>query len=201
MYGGLYDYKAESTGDYFSEDKSYKAFCEKYKDSFPASVFLDKGETPLYTVYGEFTNNNFEIKNGAFKEGLGSLAMYYHDKSTDQRVYVKRVDGEGYSDRSYIENSATSMFYISTSTSQKTQKNYCVFASLTDDGMDEFEDLKEAIADYIKENCNDDKLKFVTEMELYIDKEDDFVSDQDKKETFNMPNEPIIIKSVTVKKY
>ena len=201
MYGGLYDYVEKSEGDYYTLDKSYKAFCEKYASSFPASVFTDKGTTPTYTLYGEFSENNFVVKNGALKEGLGSLAMYYHEKETEERVYVKRVDGEGYSARAYEYNSATSMFYISLSTSQKTQKNYCVFATLTEDGLEEFEELKQAIADYIESECDSDADKFVTEKEFYIDQEDDFVGNKDQQATFEVPNEPIIIKSVKVTKY
>ena len=200
MYGGLYAHNGAEEGVYYA-DKSYTEFCDKYKDSFPASVFKAKGEDPIFTVYGEFTNNNFEVQNGAFKEGLGSLAMYYSEKDTDQRVYVKRVDGEGYSDRAYQENSATSGFYISTSTSQKTQKNYCVFAVLTKDGKEEFDELTQAITDYIAENYADETEKFVTETELYIDQEDEYVGRDDKKATFNMPTAPIVIKTVKVKKY
>ena len=201
MYGGLYDYNAEAQGVYYKTDKSYKAFCDKYKDSFPASVFKAEGEDPIFTVYGEFEENNYSVQNGALKEGLGSLSMYYHAKDTDQRVYVKRVDNGEYAHRAYQENSATSMFYISTSTTQKMQRNYCVFATLTEDSQSVFEDLKQAITDYIAENCDEDTKKFVTETDLYIDQEDEFVGKKDKIATFDMPTEPIIIKSVKVKKY
>ncbi|MBQ7912704.1 MAG: peptidylprolyl isomerase [Clostridia bacterium] len=202
MYGGLYDYdENETDGDYYKEDKSYAAFCETYKDKFPASVFLDKGETPIYTVYGEFKNNQFNVSSGLLKEDFGTLSMYYHAKDTDSRVYVKRADGNGYSDRDYAQNSATSMFYMTLSTSAKTQNDYCTFATLTGDSKEVLEDFKQAIADYIEENYDEDESRFVTATEMYIDEEDEIENNQDKKTTFDIPNEAIIIKSITVKKY
>ena len=200
LYGGLYEYNTEEEGDYYV-DKSYAAFCEKYADKFPASVFLHEGEDPLYTVYGEFSNNKFGVNSGLIKEDFGTLSMYYHAKDTDSRVYVKRADGTGYSDRDYKYNSATTMFYISLATTAKTQSNYCTFATLTEKGKEALQDLQQAIADYIAEKYDEETGKFVTEMEMYIDQEDYFVGNEDNKATFEIPNQPIIIKTVKVTKY
>lgn len=199
MYGGLYDYNTED-GDYYV-DKSYTAFCEKYADKFPASVFLDKGETPLYTVYGEFKNNQFDVTSGLLKEDFGTLSMYYHQKDTDSRVYVKRADGKGYADRAYEQNSATSMFYITLSHGAKTQNDYCTFATLKGDSKETLESFVQAITDYIEEKYDEDATRFVTATEMHIDAEDEIENSQDKKATFDIPNEPIIIKYVKVKKY
>lgn len=208
LYGGLYGYLAEEDREtesvYYDVDTSYKAFCEKYKDSFPASVFTDsQGKTPTYTLYGEFSGNKFGVENGSLlKETFGSLTMYYNTKTTDDVVYIKRVDSKNsYSSRSYNENSATTMFYISTTASSKTNSNYCTFATLSDDSVSVLKDLQSAISDYITDKYNSDSEDFVTNSTMYIDKEDTYVGDQDKTAVFAIPNEPIIIKSVKVKKY
>ena len=200
MYGGLYAYNTEEGGDYYV-DKSYAAFCEKYADKFPKSVFLDKGETPIYTVYGEFKDNQFNVTSGLLKEDFGTLSMYYHQKDTDSRVYVKRADGKGYADRAYEYNSATSMFYMTLSSGAKTQNAYCTFATLKGDSKATLESFVQAITDYIEEKYDEDATRFVTATEMHIDAEDEIENSQDKKATFDIPNEPIIIKYVKVKKY
>ena len=203
MYGGLYEYVENTASDYFKA-KSYNDFCEQYKAGFPISVAADsEGNDPVYTLYGEFEDNNFGVKNGALKEGLGSLSMYYHDKVTEEEVYVKRADsGEfGKLPTGYSYNSATSMFYISLSTTEQTQRKYCTFATLLEDSQDEFEDLQEAIAEYIKEKYNEESADFVTPTSMKIDQEDRFVASQDKSKEFNIPKQAIIIRSVKVLKY
>ena len=203
MYAGLYDYVKDSEGDYYSEDKSYKDFCEKYKDAYTPSVFLGEGVNPLYTVYGEFKNNNFTVTNGYVKESYGSLTMYYHAKETEETVYVKRA-GKGdskYIARNYEKNSATSMFYISLSNTTKTQNDYCTFATLQDGSKETLKDLQQAIADYIEEHYSTESDDFVTPTTMYVDREDHFMGNQDRTVEFDIPNEPIIIKSVKVTKY
>lgn len=201
MYGGLYEYNSNGTGTDYVVDKSYKAFCDKYASSFPASVFTDEGETPTYTVYGEFSNNGFKVKSGALKEEFGSLVMYYSPKDTENRVYVKRADGDGYSDRVYEKNSATSEFYISMVSTARLQNDYCVFAQLTADGKEELTELQKAINTYIEDECEDKAENFVTSTSKDINNEDLFVSNQDQRVVFDIPNVPIIIKSVKVNKY
>ena len=200
MYGGLYSYNAEEE-DYY-EDISYKAFCEKYASSFPVSVYKDsEGTMPTYTVYGEFANNQFTVKNGSVKESFGTLAMYYTTKDTDNTVYVKRADGKGLSSREYSQNSATTAFYMSLGTTTKTNKSYCTFATLKEDSVSVLEDLQQAITDYIEEKYDSNTDDFVTKTAMTIDVEDAYVGDQDKTTTYDVPNEPIIIKSVKVTKY
>ena len=146
MYGGLYDYVTEEGKDYYSQDKSYKAYFEAHKDTFTSSVFLTKGEeSPLSTLYGEFKSNGYEVKKGTLSESFGSLVMYYNNKNTEENIYVKRVDGDGYSSRQYEYNSATSMFYVNLATSSKTQEDYCVFANLDEDSKVVLENLQQAI--------------------------------------------------------
>ena len=202
MYAGLYDYVTEEGKDYYSQDKSYKAYFEAHKDTFNSSVFLTKGaENPLSTVYGEFKNNGYEVKSGALSESFGSLVMYYHEKNTEESIYVKRVDGDGYSSRQYEQNSATSMFYISLSTSAKTQNAYCVFASLDEDDKVILEDLQEAINEYVDDHYYGEMDDFTKSTSVKVDAEDHFVGKLDNVELFNIPQMPIIIRYVKVTKY
>ena len=202
MYAGLYDYVTEEGKDYYSEDKSYQDFYDKHKDSFHKSVFLTKSEeNPLNTVYGEFKNNGFNVKNGALSESFGSLVMYYHDKDTEESVFVKRADGDGLSSRAYEANSATSMFYMTLSTASKAQDDYCVFATLDEDSKSVLEDLQQAINDFIDDNYSGEADDFTKSMSMKTDREDYFVKDQDSTELFHIPNEPIIIREIKVVKY
>ena len=202
MYAGLYDYVTEEGKDYYSQEKSYKAYFEAHKDTFTNSVFLTKGEeSPLNTLYGEFKSNGYQVKSGTLSESFGSLVMYYHDKNTEANVFVKRVDGDGYSSRQYEYNSATSMFYVSLATSTKVQENYCVFASLDEDSKVVLENLQQAIADYVDEHYHGETEDFTTITSVSVDKEDHFVGGLDNTEDFHIPNEPIIIKYVKVTKY
>lgn len=202
MYAGLYDYVTEEGKDYYSQEKSYKAYFEAHKDTFTNSVFLTKGEeSPLNTLYGEFKSNGYQVKSGTLSESFGSLVMYYHDKNTEANVFVKRVDGDGYSSRQYEYNSATSMFYVSLATSTKVQENYCVFASLDEDSKVVLENLQQAIADYVDEHYHGEMEDFTTITSVSVDKEDHFVGGLDNTEDFHIPNEPIVIKYVKVTKY
>lgn len=202
MYAGLYDYVTEEGKDYYSQEKSYKAYFEAHKDTFTNSVFLTKGEeSPLNTLYGEFKSNGYQVKSGTLSESFGSLVMYYHDKNTEANVFVKRVDGDGYSSRQYEYNSATSMFYVSLATSTKVQENYCVFASLDEDSKVVLENLQQAIADYVDEHYHGETEDFTTITSVSVDKEDHFVGGLDNTEDFHIPNEPIVIKYVKVTKY
>ena len=67
--------------------------------------------TPVNTVYGEFSDNGFQVTNGALKQTYGSLTMYYTPKNTYNGVVMtQRADGEGYDWKPYKYNSATSIF-------------------------------------------------------------------------------------------
>lgn len=202
MYGGLYDYVTEEGKDYYSQDKSYKAYFEAHKDTFNNSVFLTKGEeSPLSTLYGEFKSNGYEVKKGTLSESFGSLVMYYNDKNTEENIYVKRVDGDGYSSRQYEYNSATSMFYVNLATSSKTQEDYCVFANLDEDSKVVLENLQQAITDYIDEYYLGETEDFTTITSMNVDKEDHFVGNLDNTVIFRIPNKPIVIKYVKVTKF
>lgn len=200
MYTGAYSLDTEGELEY----KDYYTFVqdEERVASFPHSVWMDQETAnPTYTLYGEFSSNDFSVKNGNLKETFGSLTMYYHAKETDGRVYAKlQKDNETIARKYYRYNSATSMFYISTVTSATSNSGYCTFATL-EDGTDELEALQEAIQDYIEEYCDDDTSEFLTEKKMTVDKDDAFVGTKSTSKTFYVPKQPITIKSVTVKSY
>ena len=173
-------------------------------ENFTHTVWADgEKENATYTLYGEFEKNNFVVTNGALKETFGSLTMYYTDKDTEEDVYVQRADGNGADWKSYQYNSATSLFYISLSTTTKTNGNYCTFAELNEDSVEVLEDLQEAINAYIKANYGADAAdsEFVTEVEISVDEDDAFVGEKDPEKTYKIPNEEIRIKKVEVTKY
>ena len=213
-YDGLciHDYGKDAlyTGAYSLTDGNaleYKDYYAFVKDAsrvgaFPHSVWEDKNKSlATYTLKGEFKDNKFSVKSGALKQSFGSLTMYYHDKSTTQRVYVAGSDSDDTYLRDYEHNSATSMFYISMSTTQTTKNEYCTFATLQKDSVDVLEDLQKAISDYIANKYSDDESHFIEETSMRIDGDDAFVGEMTSYKTFNVPKQPIVIKHVKVTKY
>ena len=197
-YTGAYEYK-DSKLAY----KDYYAFAEKY---VPDSVWVDKGKsTATGTLYGEFyANGGFTVENGALKQSFGSLTMYYTPKDVDQEVYIERLDGNGVTARQYKYNSATSQFFISLSKTETKDNNYCTFATLQEDSVSVLEDLQEAIKDYIADEYaaseDEDTKTFAPETKMQIDEDDRFIS-KDSYATYKVPQEPIVIKKMTVEKY
>lgn len=198
-YTGSYSYDAAT------ESLQYKAYYDVVKTyaNFPVSVWTDSNmQNPTYTLYGEFTDNDFVVQNGAKKETFGSLTMYYSQKDTEGMVVVKRAggadtDGNITASRLYKYNSATSQFYISLSSTSKSNAGYCTFATLDDETP--LKDLQAAITAYIADTYASETDDFTADVEMTIDGDDAFVEAEEK--TFNCPNKPIIIKKVSVKRY
>ena len=170
-----------------------------------STVWQDEDKkNPTYTLYGEFSNNGFKVKAGALQQSFGSLTMYYTSK-TDVvgKVYAKRSDGKGVDLKDYKLNSATSLFYMSVSTATSAaSSSYCTFATLKDDSKDKLEDLKEAIANYIaaqKEENEEFAFAPVVD-EIPSDLGDSFIEGGEER-TYSVPVEPIVIQSVRVTKY
>lgn len=200
LYTGAYSLTDGNALDY----KDYYAFVKDASRSaaFPHSVWEDKEKSmATYTLKGEFKNNKFTVKSGALKQSFGALTMYYHDKSTTQRVYVAGSDSKDTYLRNYEENSATSMFYISMSTTQTTKNDYCTFATLQSDSVEVLENLQTAIKDYIADNYSDNENNFVEATSTRIDGDDAFVGEMTSYKTFNLPKQPIVINYVKVTKY
>lgn len=197
MYTGAYTLGA-------ADELSYKNYYEIVKSYIPQSVWLDEEkQAPTYTLYGEFESNNFTVEKGALSESFGSLVMYYTDKGdTDMSVEIEKNDGTGMATRSYEKNSATSQFYISLSDSTAKNSNYCVFATLDADSVDELTALQTAIDAYITANYGaDGEDEFVTETTVTIDEDDTVLGDYEGQASYDVPNEPIVVQSAKVTKY
>lgn len=207
MYTGGYSYaEGELTyKDYYNVIKGYSNYSE-----FPTSVWMDEAKTnPLYTLRGEFTNAKFTVEKGALKESFGSLTMYYHDKDTKDKVYIPYAKAEKEGDmarREYKYNSATSLFYISLTESEISNAGYCTFATIDEDSVDKLKDFQADLNDYIQEEYgSEDKTASVSDFTssetVHVDADDPVIGDKEKRVSFLVPNAPIIIKKVTVKKY
>lgn len=196
MYTGAYNYEDDAL-----VEKDYFDFVVNHKNyaSFPHSVWMDNEKSvPLHTLRGEFEKNDVGLKKGEFiKESFGTLTMYYYQKNSESRIYMADGNG-GTTGREYDYNATTSMFYISMVTSATTTNSYCTFATLKK-GKDRLEALQDAIEDYTEKLGEDES--FVEERTVTVDRYDSIVSGQNRKETFELPKEPIIIKSIKVEKY
>lgn len=224
----VHDYASDGmyTGGYTYDTES-KTLTEKNYFEWASTVTLTQtvfapakdGEVPhtgLNTLVGEFSANNYEIENNDKKYGAkkeGALVMYYYSSSTvsgmkdsTQNVSVRRntkrsdVSGDArwYDYRSYMYNSATSLFYISNSGSGVSlESNYCVFGELyDDDAQDEYKTLTKAIKNYISDNSLDDD-EFVEEQKKTIFSSDPYYVEK-VTATFDVPVEPIVITSIKV---
>ena len=195
LYTGAYSYK--------NEKLVYKNYFEEVASYIPQTVWLDSEKAnPTYTLYGEFESNNFSVENGELSESFGALVMYYSDKNTEGEVYVQRNQDGKLAPRAYEKNSATSQFYISLDESTSSNANYCVFATLKEDSVSELKNLQEAITEYIADTYGEDEENdFVTETEMEIDEDDEVLGGNGSIATYDVPNEPIVVTSVKVKKY
>jgi cyclophilin family peptidyl-prolyl cis-trans isomerase len=174
--------------------KNYYDIVKTY-ENFPHTVWADEAQqTPTYTLYGEFSDNGFSVKKGITDNLFGSLSMYYTSKTTSEdKVSVKRADGDGYSNKQYKYNSATSMFAIALNESATTSSAYCTFATLAEDSVDTLKDLKEAIEAYEDDLTNDYTVE--------VDRDDAFVAGHSLTAEYSVPNIAIVIKKATVDKY
>jgi cyclophilin family peptidyl-prolyl cis-trans isomerase len=211
FYNGLcvHDYQTSNwyTGAYeYKEDTSklvYRPYLDAVKKidekgNFSHTVWEDMGESKaLYTLYGEFKSNSFEVQNGKVSNGFGSLTMRYTDKAdvADTLVWVKRANDTVWKDYGY--NSATSMFSINVSTTSTSLNDYCTFAELDDGSVETLEDLKAAITNYIGEQNED--AEFTVETEAVINAEDAYMHEDEV--FFNTPVKPIVIETITVTKW
>lgn len=195
LYTGAYSYE--------SEKLVYKNYFDTVASYIPQTVWSDSEKTkPTYTLYGEFESNNFSVENGDLSESFGALVMYYSDKKTEGEVYVQRNQDGKLAPRSYEENSATSQFFISLNESASSNNDYCVFATLKEGSVSVLKSLQTAIADYVSNTYGEDEAdEFVTETEMEIDVDDEMLGGNGSTVFYDVPNEPIVVTSVKVKKY
>ncbi len=195
MYTGAYSYDANEENNGGLVYKKYYDVVKNY-ENFPVSVYTEDDVT-TYNLCGEFSDNHFEWEKGeALKETFGSLTMFYTDKkSNEDRVSVQHPDTEGRLMRDYKENSATSQFFISLTTTEKSNTKYCTFATLDEDDVETLESLKTAITNYLTDN-EDGKEEFT----LNIDEDDAYVGESNHTATYNVLASPVVIKSVKITK-
>lgn len=202
LYTGGYTFDAAKSDEGGLVEKSY--FEEVAGLSLTQTVWADAArEKPLNTVYGEFSANGFSVTNGSVKQSFGSLTMYYTPKSNCYtQVYVKRADGDGYDQRAYSFNSATSLFYISLDTSTTAaNSSYCTFATLESGSKETLDDLVDAIDAYIDEEYDGDTAEFAPSTTLTVDEDDPYMSAAKEKATYSVPKSEIHVVSVRVKSY
>ena len=211
MYTGGYSVATDKEDEDGIVYKSYYEEIKKFANysAYPATVWLNSNKSnPTYTVYGEFEDNGFKVENGDVDQTFGSLTMYYNNKETSEMVYTSylKEDKEGeVALRKYSGNSATSLFYISLYEESIDNTAYCTFATLSEDSVEVLKNFKKDLAAYIEKNYGDEenaeKTSFTNSHKVTVDKDDRFVGLKDTRLSFNVPDEPIIIKSVTVTKY
>ncbi len=215
LYTGGYKLNADKEleeVDYFTVVKQLE---EEKGIVFTQSVWTaDDARTPLYTVYGEFTDNGVATQYSRENaHSTGALVMYYTDKgaSFNADVTVSRADKgkenekQPYQTVKYSTNSATSLFYTYTSpdTNYLRGNSYCVFG-MAKNYADQLENgLLKAIEDYCEEYVKDGE-SFTVERVEKTNRYEPFeeLAKGDLEETFQTPvDQPIIIKSVKVNKY
>lgn len=228
LYGGGYYYNERNElteKDYFAVVREL----EKAGNEFSQTVFYGSNKTPLYTVYGEFEDNGVKNeKNRVNVHSQGALVMYYTEKSKSANginVTVERNDkgdnNDGVSEQEipYATNSATSLFYTYLGVSATSlDRKYAVFG-MTKDYEKQLQPLLDAINAYAGEDNPDteeDEGSFTEEVtktlntldhlgavDVFADIANAFegVRKEQMTATFNVPKEPIIIKSVEVTKY
>ncbi len=189
--------------------KGYYDVVSKYVTSenpFPHSVWMDQEKkNPTYTLRGEFSANNVTVESGEIKESFGSLTMFYEEiKSetvSDTNVYTVRADDDGVGKAKYGYNSATSMFFISLTSSDKTNSNYCTFATIDEDSVETLKELQTAIADHIADNYGEDEDEFTEEVSVKLFEDNELFAESSPTTDYDVPKSAIVVKKVTVTKY
>ena len=199
-YAGVYEYDATKEDEGGLVYKSYLTAAKALNLTSTVWKDAEKKES-TYTLYGEFSGNNFRVENGKVQNGFGALTMRYTDKGAakdEETVFVAKASDGMLTPKRYDYNSATSMFSIATATSAANLTTYCTFAVLKDEkSVTKLEDLQAAVKAYIEELG--DVSDFAPSVYVTINEEDDFVGSSEK--SYAVPVEPIVIKEMKVKKW
>ena len=164
------------------------------------TVWADADRTQATNrLHGETSANGFSIESGnGLRNRFGTLGAYTYVGTGEKNiVYYAKSSDNGYGSSEYYKNSFTSMFYIYTSTTSSTERNYCVFAELADDASeDALNELLDAIDAYTEDL---ESGSFTESKEVTI--QDEFTVDGSYEATFAVPTEKIVIEEVTVDTY
>lgn len=230
LYGGGYYFNEENElteKNYFEEVLKL----EKEGHTFTQTVFAaDEARTPLYTVYGEFSDNGVKTEGARQNtHSKGALVMYYEemgdaanriDVSVDRNDGGKDNDGEKEQLVDYATNAATSLFYTFMGSSNATRDaSYAVFGR-TMDFSGELQPLLDAIAEYTDtlvddEATQDDETSFTRDTPMIVNTLDhaadafgdlsdlfEGVRTSNIEVTYKTPHDmPITVVSVRVNKY
>lgn len=190
---------------YFAEEGEYTVAGVTYNAA--------SEKVPLYTLHGEFSGNGVTANDKTYRHNQkGILAMYYTDKGSDNTsVRTVRSDGgknnnnepEQEGDK-YRTNCATSIFYTFTGENRTAlDEQYAAFG-LTKD-FAQLQELLTAISEYSAdlENVDNDEDPFTDVQTVLANRYDpiDLVRNAKIYAEYNVPVEPITVKSVKVTKY
>ena len=196
---------ADKESEYISLSSSLTTSVYTNYSNYSGGDMTVSGDDAYYSLYGEFENNGHTVKNGQRGSDYGSIKMYYTAKNItnleNSQVYVKTDNGEVLV-RDYEYNSATSLFAIQTGESSAlSTSSYASFAYLrNDDAVDTFDDLLEAVQDYIDDLGDEDSFT-VTAEDVGIDNQLADVYGGPSTADYTITIEPIIIRSVKITKY
>ena len=194
LYTGGYKYQAGAQNGGLIYENYYE-FVQTHE--VPKTVFDAVTGAPTYTLYGEFASNAFEVENGNLKEEYGSLSMFYTYK-TAGIVNVDLVHPEAgeSKNRDYKYNSATSLFFISLTSTTRTNNDYCTFAKIDEDCVEDLKDLDEAVAEYVESN---DASK--QQVNITVNEDDAYFGERKNTAIYQVLSSPITVVKVDVKKF
>ena len=215
MIGGGYTYEDLETSDY----EELVSLQDTY-DSLSLSTSVWKQESSmdedgvetveygdaLNSLYGEVPANGFDIDGTGYTNSKGAIGTYTYISKSDSTQIVcakKSSKGKDRTNLKYYNNAVTSMFYIMTSSSSSTYSNYCVFGKLAnDDAEDRFDELMDAISDYIADQEELDEEFTFTETVDDITITDDMTTYGYYEAEFSVPaHARIVITSMKVLRY
>lgn len=183
---------------------------EKYIVGGKEYTVSDK-KIPTYTLFGEFGENSTDysdVSKYRYSHTQGALAMAYEGGGSINSVYV---DADGYQsdfeNLPYSYNCATSAFYTFTSTGSRLDldRTHVVFGKTKN--YADLDRLITAVNDYANglddADEDGDGSAFTIEREFDIHRYDpiDAVRNAKLSATYNVPVEPIVIKSIKTLKY
>ena len=87
------------------------------------------------------------------------------------------------------------MFFISLTADEKSNAKYCTFATLDEDDIDDLQELQDELIEYASDSAN---ISTVTKV---VDASDPFVGNYNKKASYELLSEPLVVKKVKVEKF
>ncbi len=197
--------QGKDIAQYLSEAGGYVAGGESYT--------AESAKVPLYTLHGEFSGNGVTPNSKSYSHNKqGILAMAYTDKGTDSTtVRTVRSDGGANNNNEeeqdgdhYRTNCATSIFYTFTGEARTDLDKTNTAFGVTQDYA-QMKELLDAISDYegTLEDSDGDGSVFTETSRVLANQYDpiDLVRNAKIYVEYNVPVQPVTIKSVKVTKY